>query len=73
MTNPFEDEDGEYLVLINDEGQHSLWPSFREIPAGWTAVGPKGKREECLAWITANWTDMRPKSLRAAMDRTTTS
>ena len=35
MTNPFEDQDGEYLVLVNDEGQHSLWPAFREIPAGW--------------------------------------
>ena len=65
MTNPFEDEDGEYLVLVNDEDQHSLWPSFREIPAGWTAVGPKGKRQECPDWITANWTDMRPRSLRS--------
>ena len=73
VTNPFEDEDGEYLVLVNDEDQHSLWPAFREIPAGWTAVGPKGKRQECLDWITANWTDMRPKSLRAAMDRPTSS
>ena len=48
MANPFEDEDGEFLVLVNDEGQHSLWPSFREVPAGWYPVGPKGKRQECL-------------------------
>lgn len=69
MTNPFEDENGTYLVLVNDEGQHSLWPSFREIPQGWTAVGPKGARQECLDWIEANWTDMRPKSLIEAMER----
>ncbi|MEU7735437.1 MbtH family protein, partial [Streptomyces griseus] len=31
MTNPFEDEDGTYLVLVNDEGQHSLWPAFAEV------------------------------------------
>jgi uncharacterized protein YbdZ (MbtH family) len=68
MTNPFEDQDGEYLVLVNDEGQHSLWPGFREIPAGWTAIGPKGKRQECLDWIEANWSDMRPKSLVDAMN-----
>ncbi len=69
MTNPFEDENGTYLVLVNDEGQHSLWPSFHEIPQGWTAVGPKGGRQECLDWIEANWTDMRPKSLIEAMER----
>jgi MbtH protein len=69
MTNPFENDDGEYLVLINHENQHSLWPQFREIPAGWRAVGPKGKRQECLSWIEENWTDMRPKSLIDAMDK----
>ena len=68
-TNPFEDEDAEYLVLINHENQHSLWPAWREIPAGWSAVGPKGKRKVCLDWIEANWTDMRPKSLIEAMEK----
>ena len=28
-TNPFEERgSGTYHVLINDEGQHSLWPGF---------------------------------------------
>ena len=31
MTNPFEDENGTFLVLSNDEGQHSLWPAFAEV------------------------------------------
>lgn len=69
MTNPFEDENGEFLVLVNHENQHSLWPAFREIPAGWTAVGPRGNRKECLEWIESTWTDMRPKSLIEAMER----
>ncbi|MGB9122291.1 MAG: MbtH family protein [Candidatus Angelobacter sp.] len=69
MTNPFEDENAEYLVLINDEEQYSLWPAFRDIPAGWRATGPKGKRRECLDWIDKNWTDMRPKSLKDAMEQ----
>jgi MbtH protein len=68
MTNPFEDATAEYRVLVNDEGQYSLWPAFREVPMGWTAVGPTGKRQECLDWITANWTDMRPRSLVEAMN-----
>jgi MbtH protein len=73
MSNPFEDENGEYLVLANDEGQHCLWPAFREVPAGWRAVGTRGKRRDCLDWIEANWTDMRPRSLADAMDRVATS
>jgi MbtH protein len=63
MTNPFDDENGEFLVLVNDEGQYSLWPGFREVPAGWTAVGPRGQRKVCLDWIEEHWTDMRPLSL----------
>ena len=69
MANPFENEESEYVVLMNDEGQCSLWPSVREIPAGWTAVGPRGKRRDCLNWVEANWTDMRPKSLAAAQKK----
>ena len=26
-TNPFEDPDATYLVLVNHEGQYSLWPT----------------------------------------------
>ena len=69
MTNPFEDEDGQYLVLVNGEFQYSLWPSFRETPLGWSAVGTRGLRKECLEWINANWTDMRPRSLVEEMAR----
>ncbi|GAA4971890.1 MbtH family protein [Actinoplanes utahensis] len=67
-TNPFEDEDGTYLVLVNDEGQHSLWPSFAETPAGWTVAVPETDRKSALDYINENWTDMRPKSLIAAME-----
>jgi uncharacterized protein YbdZ (MbtH family) len=63
MSNPFEDQEAEYLVLCNAEGQYSLWPEFREVPEGWSAVGPRGSRTTCLAWIDENWKDMRPKSL----------
>jgi MbtH protein len=67
-VNPFEDENAEYLVLVNSELQYSLWPSFRDIPQGWNAVGPRGARKDCLAWIEQNWTDMRPRSLVDKME-----
>lgn len=66
MTNPFDDEHQSYLVLINAENQHSLWPVFAEIPAGWQAAcGPAG-RQACLRYVDEHWTDMRPRSLVAA-------
>lgn len=67
-TNPFEDEDGTYYALINDEGQYSLWPSFADVPEGWTVVHGEDGRQACLDYIEENWTDMRPKSLIEAMD-----
>ena len=69
MANPFDDESGEFLVLINDEEQYSLWPVFKAVPAGWRVTGPRGDRKTCLEWIEQTWTDMRPRSLRDAMAR----
>lgn len=66
MTNPFENPEGKYLVLINEEGQHSLWPSSIRVPDGWTAVHGPARRRECLDYIETHWTDMRPASLRSA-------
>jgi MbtH protein len=66
-TNPFDDDSLEHFVLVNEEGQHSLWPAFAEVPAGWTVVHGRASRQECLAYIEEYWTDMRPKSLIRAM------
>jgi MbtH protein len=68
MDNPFDDPDGTYLALVNDEGQYSLWPAFVEVPAGWTIVHPQDTRQACLDYIEQHWTDMRPRSLIEAMD-----
>ncbi len=63
MTNPFDDEDGQFFVLVNDENQHSLWPTFIEVPAGWRVVHGAADRASCLDYVEENWTDMRPRSL----------
>jgi MbtH protein len=67
-SNPFEDEDGTYLVLVNDEGQHSLWPEFIDVPPGWTTAHGPDTRAACLEYVETHWTDMRPRSLAAEMD-----
>ena len=67
-TNPFDDADGRFLVLVNDEGQHSLWPSFAEVPGGWTVVLAENSRQACLDYIETHWTDLRPRSLATSTD-----
>jgi MbtH protein len=67
MTNPFEDPDANYIVLINGEGQHSLWPFLADVPDGWEVVFGEAGRQECLDFIEGSWRDMRPKSLIEAM------
>ncbi|MFJ5548006.1 MULTISPECIES: MbtH family protein [unclassified Streptomyces] len=67
MSNPFEDDSAEYKVLINGEGQHSLWPAFAAVPAGWTVALDDAPRQTCLAYVEEHWTDLRPLSLVAAM------
>ncbi|MFD3331227.1 MbtH family protein [Streptomyces sp. NPDC058700] len=54
----------EYVVVVNDEEQFSIWRSDRELPAGWAADGPTGTKDECLDHIETVWTDMRPRCVR---------
>jgi MbtH protein len=56
-----------YKVVINHEEQYSIWPAHRETPLGWSDVGKKGTKQECLEYIREVWTDMRPLSLRKKM------
>lgn len=67
-TNPFDDPDGRFLVLVNGEGQHSLWPSFAEVPGGWTIAFDENTREACLDFVETHWTDLRPRSLAVSGD-----
>lgn len=61
------DETTEFVVVVNDEGQYSIWPSYKTIPNGWRVDGKRGLKAECLAHIDETWTDMKPISLRRAL------
>lgn len=63
MTNPFDDENGTFLVLRNADGQHCLWSAFAVVPNGWQQMHPESSRAEALEYIERNWTDLRPASL----------
>lgn len=60
--------DALFLVVKNDEDQYSIWPAGRALPAGWADMGFQGEKQACLDHINTVWTDMRPRSLREAMN-----
>ncbi|WP_026912553.1 MbtH family protein [Patulibacter minatonensis] len=68
MANPFDDEQGTFHVLVNHEDQHSIWPAFAAVPEGWRTVLEGADRAAALAYVEEHWTDMRPASLRTAME-----
>jgi MbtH protein len=69
MSDVQNDEDHTiYRVVVNHEEQYSIWPAHRDTPLGWRDAGKTGTKEECLAYVNEVWTDMRPLSLRRAME-----
>lgn len=57
-------EPQKWCVVLNGEGQHSIWWADRELPAGWRVEGTSGTRERCLARVQEVWVDPRPVRLR---------
>lgn len=51
-------------VVVNDQGQHSLWPSDRDLPCGWSPTGVRGTTEECLTHIEKVWIEVLPRDTR---------
>lgn len=75
MAHMWEDDDDKtiYRVVINHEEQYSIWPADRDNPLGWRDAGKTGPKQECLAYVDQVWTDMRPLSLRKAMEQDATN
>ena len=67
MTSAIADASDTFLVLINEEGQYSLWQPRAKVPNGWSIVFGPSDQQSCLNHVEQNWTDMRPKSLRRTM------
>ncbi|MFJ6666545.1 AMP-binding protein [Streptomyces sp. NPDC091383] len=60
---------GEYLVVLNDEAQYSIWPATTPSPPGWLAEGTRGGKQDCLDHIERVWRDVRPLSVRRRLGR----
>ena len=57
-----------FLVVVNDEEQYSIWPSYMQMPKGWHATGVEGDKKACLDHIEQVWTDITPLSVRRQLD-----
>jgi uncharacterized protein YbdZ (MbtH family) len=56
--NLFESAGNKFLVLVNAQRQHSLWPSAMPPPAGWTVVYGEAAKDACMDYIDKHWTDL---------------
>lgn len=50
-SNPFDDTQGLFTILINAQQQYSLWPQQCAVPAGWTVVCEAQSQEACFRWL----------------------
>jgi MbtH protein len=57
-----------YVTVVNDEGQYSVWPADEALPLGWHATGHVDTREACLRHIEQVWTDQAPASVRRRLE-----
>ena len=55
-----------YRVVMNHEEQYSIWPDWKEIPAGWREPGAPGTKDECLAYIKGRVDRHAPAELASA-------
>ncbi|MGE6037171.1 MbtH family protein [Klebsiella pneumoniae] len=49
FSNPFDNPQGQFYILRNDQQQYSLWPAHCDLPAGWAVVCPPQSAEACNA------------------------
>jgi MbtH protein len=52
-----ERERARYKVVVDEHGNHMVWPIGLANQAGWRDGGPAGSIEDCLAFIAAVWSD----------------
>ena len=66
--NQKNEDNSSFCVVVNSEQQFSYWFADSQLPCGWESTGFVGTRAECLAEVENIWTDMRPLSVRKAID-----
>ena len=60
-TNPFDDPDGRFVVLVNERGASThCGPPVPAAPMAGSRYDRRAAEQECTTFIEANWTDAAP-------------
>ena len=46
-----DDPEARFAVVVNEDGQYSMWPEGQQLPDGWRPTGMVGDQEECMDYI----------------------
>ncbi len=60
FTNPFDNPQGQFYILQNQQQQFSLWPAQCALPEGWQVICEPQGQNDCNAWLAANWQNLTP-------------
>jgi amino acid adenylation domain-containing protein/thioester reductase-like protein len=64
--SPWSHSGDSYLIAVNGDEQHAIWPAGLQLPAGWRQRSPAMSRRACRTTIDDVWPGIAPASLRAA-------
>ncbi|MGR5944371.1 MbtH family protein [Enterobacter sp. C4G1] len=60
FSNPFDNPQGQFAILCNDQVEFSLWPQQCALPAGWRVVCEPQSQEACQQWLAEHWHTLTP-------------
>ncbi len=60
FSNPFDNPQGQFYILRNDQQQYSLWPGALRPACRLGGGVPPQSAEACNAWLAANWSTLTP-------------
>jgi amino acid adenylation domain-containing protein/thioester reductase-like protein len=66
VNDPGELAQDAFTVVVNGQGQHSLWQASVDLPAGWRRRSAVMPRHACLDAIAGAWHAITPASVLAA-------
>lgn len=68
-SNPFDNPQGRFFILINAQQQFSLWPEPCSLPAGWQVVSGPDEPSVCQQWLEQRWQTLKPDNFIAVSDK----
>ncbi|ALB62012.1 FIG005032: Putative cytoplasmic protein YbdZ in enterobactin biosynthesis operon [Cronobacter condimenti 1330] len=69
FSNPFDNPQGRFWLLENDQQQVSLWPEPCALPPGWRVVAQPQSPQMCEAWLKEHWNTLKPTHFARSTDK----